>query len=355
MKKFYAENYLRVKYIQMPLKDGEGNLLKSEGKAEIKAMADDFMARLAKKSAVEKDLMAEFDYLDNENSEYISSVSAAAVTTTDENGSTITTETTAKKTTAADTTKNTDDTDDTDKTAETTAETTAEVTETTTETTTAGTNETTDTTATAAEGETTETTAETTTAAETTKGSDESDKSTESGETTETTATTATTGETTEDTTVSTKSIGYDVSYERTLRVSTAGEKENEETETEPTYTPNKEIYEWFADSATPFNTPKFFEEDENYYIAMKMDIKNRMTDDDLWNKNNIENVRREMYYDEFKDMIDDMGKELPTERNKSAFNRYDVLDVDVVAYQNAMMQSYYDYYSNYGGLSLNQ
>lgn len=43
--KYISENYAKVSYIEMPLKDGEGNLLKTDGKAEIKRMAQDYIAR----------------------------------------------------------------------------------------------------------------------------------------------------------------------------------------------------------------------------------------------------------------------------------------------------------------------
>lgn len=43
---YLEENNRRINYIQMDLKDGEGNLLKSEGKTERKAMAEDYIKRI---------------------------------------------------------------------------------------------------------------------------------------------------------------------------------------------------------------------------------------------------------------------------------------------------------------------
>ena len=43
---YLDENNKRINYIKMELKDGEGNLLKSEGKDEIKAMAEDYIERI---------------------------------------------------------------------------------------------------------------------------------------------------------------------------------------------------------------------------------------------------------------------------------------------------------------------
>jgi hypothetical protein len=45
IKNYLLENNARIDYIPMELKDGEGNLLKSEGKAERMAMAEDYIAR----------------------------------------------------------------------------------------------------------------------------------------------------------------------------------------------------------------------------------------------------------------------------------------------------------------------
>lgn len=44
-KSYLDENYVMINYIEMELKDGEGNLLKSDGKAERRAMAEDYIER----------------------------------------------------------------------------------------------------------------------------------------------------------------------------------------------------------------------------------------------------------------------------------------------------------------------
>ncbi len=297
---YFVDNHLRIKYIEMPLKDGEGNLLKADGKEEIEDMANDFLDRLEKKSDTEAEMLEEFDYLIEENANYVTSLSNAAVTTTDENGSTVTTATTAKVTTDEDGNSNaTTGADETTETTTTATETTTTTTETTTTTT--------------VEGETTTTTAETTT-------------------TTAATTTTTTT---------------IDVSNEKVLLVSTSTEEnaddETEETTTtEPTYTPCEKVYNWAVDPDTPLNEPELIKDDECYYVAVKLDLEKRMTEDDLWNDNNVEAVRKEIYYDTFLDKIDEWAKAYTSERNEKAFKRYKVLDVDVVEYQAAVMSSYY-------------
>ena len=60
IKAYLNENFARIKYIDMPLKDGEGNLLKSDGKAEIKAMAEEYIERMKNGEAFE-DISDEYD------------------------------------------------------------------------------------------------------------------------------------------------------------------------------------------------------------------------------------------------------------------------------------------------------
>ncbi len=296
---FYVANNLRTKYIEMPLKDGEGNLLKADGKKKIEEMANDYLKRLDKKKGDEAELMKEFDFLIEEHNNYVTSLSEAAVTTTDENGSTITTPTTAKITTD----KN---------------------------------------------GNTGTTEAESTTTAPVTTAPADDDQD-EDGEDTEevTTTTTATTEATTTTTTAGT----YSHDNERILTVSTTAKEDEEadpdETTTEPSYTPCEKVYNWLNDEKTDYLKPELIKDDECYYIVIKLDIEDRMTEDDLWNESRIENVRQQMYHDEFLDMIEKAADSLPTTRNNRAFKRYKVLDLDYLGYQQALMQSYY---SMYGG-----
>lgn len=284
---FYKDNTLRLKYIEMPLKDGAGNLLKADGKAEIEKMAKDYMSRLEKKADDEADLMEEFDYLIEEHNAYVTSLSNAAVTTTDKNGSTVTTATTAKVTT--------------DENGPTTT--------TTTTTTTAS------------------SASETTT---TLTGSDE------------------TTGTTTTTTTAVT--LGYDVDHEVTLAVSTSADADAEKEEadgttTAPSYTPCQKVYEWAVDAKTKYNKPTLIKDDECYYIVMKMDIEDRMISSDLWSDSAKETVREKLYGDVFDEKIVEWTKQYTETRNEKAFKRYKVLNVDVVGYQEALLQSYYGFY----------
>ncbi|MBR4201104.1 MAG: hypothetical protein IKQ91_07490 [Oscillospiraceae bacterium] len=285
----YKDNHFRLKYIEMPLKDGEGNLLKADGKEEIEKMANDYLKRLGKKAKNEADLMAEFDFLIDEHANYVTSLSEAAVTTTDEEGNTITTPTTAKITT------------DKDGNTGTTATTAPE--------------------------------------------KDEDAEDTSGAEDEESTTTTTTAVEEAEEE----EGVGYDTAKERVLAVSTAPAEaeKKDETTTEPSYTPCEKVYNWAVDPDTKYLKPELIKDEECYYVVVKMDIEDRMTGNDLWNANAIENVRQEMYYEEFLDMLNQKGKDMETTRNSRAFKRYKVLDIDIMGYKNALMQSYY---SMYGG-----
>lgn len=68
VKSYYNENYARVKYIAMNLKDAEGNALDDEAKAERKKMAENYVERANKGE--------DFDSLYDEYNEYLAELTA---------------------------------------------------------------------------------------------------------------------------------------------------------------------------------------------------------------------------------------------------------------------------------------
>lgn len=72
IKTYLNANFARIKYIDMPLKDGEGNLLKSEGKAEIKTMAEEYIERMKNGEA--------FEVISDEYDEYYNGLTNTAAT-----------------------------------------------------------------------------------------------------------------------------------------------------------------------------------------------------------------------------------------------------------------------------------
>ncbi len=65
IKTYLNDNYARIKYVELSLKDAEGNVLKSEDKENIKKMADEYIERL--KNGESTDVISEEyqDYLDS--------------------------------------------------------------------------------------------------------------------------------------------------------------------------------------------------------------------------------------------------------------------------------------------------
>lgn len=63
---YLKENKARIKYFTIPLKDGEGNLLKSDGKAELKTMVEGYIERIESGEATFETIQKEYDkYYDN--------------------------------------------------------------------------------------------------------------------------------------------------------------------------------------------------------------------------------------------------------------------------------------------------
>lgn len=70
IKNYLLENNSRIKFIRMELKDGEGNLLKSEGKEELKKMAEGYIERAKNGES--------FEAIEDEYNEYYADLIAKA-------------------------------------------------------------------------------------------------------------------------------------------------------------------------------------------------------------------------------------------------------------------------------------
>lgn len=78
IKNYLLENNARIKFIRMELKDGEGNLLKSDGKAELKKMAEDYIERAKGGES--------FEAIEDEYNEYYANLVAEASGTAADEG-----------------------------------------------------------------------------------------------------------------------------------------------------------------------------------------------------------------------------------------------------------------------------
>ena len=288
LKEYYIDNDARVRYIQFDLKDGSGNLLKEDGKKEMKEMVETYLDALEKLGGDETALNEEMDSIQEEYNAYVTSISeeaaaATATSATDENGNEIpaATTTTTATTTAAETTT-------TAVTEETGAEGATTVTESEEETVTR---------TASTEEEETDSAATTTSDAE------------ETGETTETTTTT--------------------VPYAHEVIITKVSTKEDEKTdESEINYTPSKKAYEAIFHDAK-IGVPMMVEDEEAYYLVIRFDIEDRMTEEDLWSEDAIKSVATRKYMDTFDDDKEKMANALTVEQSDRAIRKYDPFKID--------------------------
>lgn len=272
LKDYYIENNARVKYIDVALKDGNGNLLEGDDKQKVIDMAKSYLERLQNGE--------DFDTIKDEYTAYSESVSeeAAAATGTDENGET----TTKSETTTSETEETTVSGDDS--LSESNETVSGDVSE----------SEETETTENSGEAETTDTTDITETEETTTADP-------YANETIIAKVTTADPDETTED-------------------------GESTETTTEPTYSPSKKSYDAIFDQ-TKYGVPFMVDDEESYYIIIKYDIEERMTSDDLWTDTQIDTVDYTIFYKDYEDKVNSWSDALTVNLNKKALDRYDPAD----------------------------
>ncbi len=279
VKDYYIENTIRSEYIAFNLTDGEGNLLKSDGKAEMMDMVEAYQERLEDaldEGGVEA-VMTEMSVVREEYKEYCTSISQEAAAATGE-GSDIAAATTTEEET------------------------------TTTE-------------------ETTEETADSTTVAEETEtdenGSVITEETTEAIEEEETTETTTAAEEDEDAETTST------VSYANEKLIAVINEEDYEDP-ADITYNPSEDVYNKLLEiTDKDYGKPYIVEEDEVYYLVVRYDIKDRMTEEDLWNEDQIYSVLVSMFNVDFEEYIQEWSDALTVTKNEAAYKRYDPFKMD--------------------------
>lgn len=267
---FYLENNIRAQYVAFSLKDGEGNMLKSDGKAKMMDMVEDYQERVEKayKDGGVEAVMTEMSVVQDEYNAYCTSISNEAAGIT---------ETTPATTTTAETTT----------TETTTTETAADSEEIATQTDENGNVMVAD------EGRATgTTTTETTVAAD-------------------------------EETTTST------VSYASERIVAVINEEDYEEGDTIP-YTPTEKVYKELLNiTDKDYGKPYIVEDDEAYYLVVRYDLEERMTEEDLWNENQMYSVQVTMFNEDFDAYIKEWSDALTVTKNDAAYKRYDPFKFD--------------------------
>lgn len=289
----YTQNNARVRILTFSKKDGNSDLLTGDDKKEFESMVEEYYERVEKCKTEDEKLDA-LDEIESEYEEYSSeqAEAAAAETATDEEGNLLSdTETTE------DVTDTTEETTDTTESASDTDEDTAE--------------ETSDDNDDASDTESD--TEEESDEESDTESSDESDSETEAE--TETTS-------------------PYENETVIAKVTTTTDEEGNTEAEADITYTPSKSVQSaLFDETDTEYiknGDLRLINDDETEYIILRLDIEERMTDDDLWTEDAIQNVALSIYNDEFQSKLEGWVASYETVKNKSAYRRYDPFKIDL-------------------------
>ena len=294
VKKFYLDNTSRVKYIKLDLTDADGNDMDDAGKKEVKELADKLLDEVKDKKGEE--LLTAFDDIKTEYDDFVAAKSAETSESDGEDASSETTETTVAA--SEETTEAAEEAE----TEETEAVSEEEATEEETE---------------AAEEENSEESEDTDSEDEETA---ETEAPEENGDTTETTVSTAPEGE--EETTETTTTPDPHANESLVSKVTTDKDTKEEDV----SYTPCKKVHDWAFDDKNKNEEPTIIEDDTAYYVIVKLDLEERMTEDDLWTEDRDESIRYNMYDDEYHDKLSEWGDEYKKKEfkvNDSAVNRY--------------------------------
>lgn len=283
LKEYYIDNNARVRYIAFNMTDGSGEALDDAGKADLKKMVEDYLKQL---DGLKKDeeIDAEMDAIQTDYNAYVTSISeeaaaATATSPTDEEGNEIpaaTTTTEATTTTAAATTT-------------TAAEPDADAENTTV----------------AGDSEEAETTASDETSDETTTEAAESADDTEAGTTTTTSP------------------------YANERIIAKVTTDDADDSEEDPVYTPCKAVYD-FAFGDAEMGVPQLVEDENAYYIVVRRDIQERMTEEDLWTEDQILAQVSNKYYDAYEDLRDGWCDSQNVQENARAIKRYDPFKIEM-------------------------
>ncbi|MGN0641864.1 MAG: hypothetical protein ACI4JJ_01840 [Huintestinicola sp.] len=292
LKAYLDENYAMINYIEMELRDGEGNLLKSEGKAERMAMAEEYVERYKAGESFDS-LNAEYvAYYDNLVAQAEAAAAEAEETTDD---------TSAAETQTAEVETETAEADGAEAEEGETTDTEAvtEVSETDT-----------------AENETDEETDEVSEEAEE-AASDEVSETSEAAATSEETAE-ETSEETAEETTESSDEgiLSDDISLDDgTVNVVSSNQTVIEKTGTAPSEKVVSAVFNAMAKGDI-----MIIEEDEYYYIVLKEDV---LETDEYFNEAR-ESLLYEMKNEDFEALIKTWEEAQLFTRNEKSYKRYD-------------------------------
>ncbi|MBQ9897996.1 MAG: hypothetical protein IJM44_00900 [Ruminococcus sp.] len=149
-----------------------------------------------------------------------------------------------------------------------------------------------------------------------------------SGETT-TTTTTTTTASSDESSTETTTTDPYANEAIVQKYTTTTADTSSADAATTTTETSEGEVdyinYNDFVFNDLPLHKAVVYEyDDETVVVIIKEDIKERMTEDDLWSEDNVSSLVEDLYYQEYSDFLEEMAKSLSVEKNSRAYRKFD-------------------------------
>lgn len=295
---FYKDNNARVRILTFNKKDGSGNELKGSDLSDLEDMIDGYYDKIDKcKTEDEKESV--MDEVESEYEEYSSEQAAIATAETDEDGNPVTEATTEKDTTNEDTSE-----DVTDTTEAASAENNSDAEDT------------------SKEDVSEEDSANEDTSAEEKTSSDE-DTSAEEDTTADESST--------EETTTTAPFADENVIAKSTTTTDIEGNTPDED---DIAYSPSKSVQQALFDESNKNYIKngelKLIKDDKTEYIILRRDIEERMTDSDLWTDDAINTVSSEIYGDQYQDELKKWAESYKTDKNNSAFKRYDVFKIDL-------------------------
>jgi len=149
----------------------------------------------------------------------------------------------------------------------------------------------------------------------------------EAGETYTTTTTTTTTAAK-DATTTTTTTDPYEKEITMTKYTTTTADESDPVTttasaEAEASMKAFRDYNTYVFDGLDYYKAEKYEYDENTIYIIIKADIKERMTEDDLWSEENVEALLSERYYSDFTDMMKSIAEGYDSNRNTSAFRKY--------------------------------
>ena len=292
LKDYFDDNFARVKYFTIKMTDDEGNALDDDKKRELRKKAELYVKQINSKSSAE-DKLAEFDVANNDYNEYLDSLTTTAEG--EESADTEDTTTTAVSTDEESAETTTDINSESEESGETTE--TTEISE-----------------------ETDEESEETTEVSD--EESDEESEDEENEDSAETTTAVSTESDEEETTTTADPYANDRLIQKKT----TAAESEEKSSETTVAETESEKQDKAFNDHLfeMEFGKAEVYDySDDEIYVVIRGDLRERMTEDDLWSEDYVEQLLQMRFYDEFTESMEKLAKESEVNKNNRAYNRY--------------------------------